>query len=198
MKESVKNFLIEKYNELNHKASYTCLKYHYKYNSVNVNLYFDAYDLDSLSLYLILIYEKEYYYTPLNISDSNVKKEYLKKIPQKILERILVNNHLTEFYENMEEHILKNKYIVNSYLKDIIFVNTMKYIKKDSIDLPFWDHIRRTRMQDTTLKKLMARTDISYEVLKAIQDNNSTLVRTDKISRRKKLTVILGEKDIII
>lgn len=198
MKESVKNFLTEKYNELNHKASYTCLKYHYKYKGVNVNLYFDAYDPDSLSLYLILIYEKEYYYTPLNISDSNVQKEYLKKIPQKILERILVNNHLTEFYENMEEHILNNKCIVNSYLKDIIFVNTMKYIKKDSIDLPFWDHVRRTRMQDTTLKKLMARTDISYKVLKAIQDNNSTLVRTDKISRRKKLTVILREKDIII
>ncbi|HBF8684675.1 TPA: hypothetical protein KO123_001330 [Clostridioides difficile] len=198
MKASVKNFLIEKYNELDYKASYTCLKYHYKYNGVNVNIYFDAYDPKSLSLYIILLYDMESYYTPLNISNNNIQTEYLKDIPLKILSRILVDEHLTEFYKNMEDHILKGNHRVNSYSRDIIFVNTMKRIKKGAIDLPFWHFVRKVRMSDETLNKLSARADISREVLKEVQAHNSTLVRTDDVNKRKKLTIILGDIDVVI
>ncbi|HDN2514150.1 TPA: hypothetical protein P1K40_000332 [Clostridioides difficile] len=191
MKESIKNFLIEKYNELDYKASYTCLKYHYKYNGVNVNIYFDAYDPRSLSLDMILLYDKESYYTPLNISNTNIQTEYLKDIPLKILSRILVDEHLIEFYKNMENHILKDNHRVNSYSRDIIFVNTMKRIKKWSIDLPLWHFVRKFRMYDETLNKLSARADISREILKEVQAHNSTLVRTDDLNKRKKLTIIL-------
>ncbi|HFQ8588135.1 TPA: hypothetical protein ACHTER_001482 [Clostridioides difficile] len=197
MRECVKNFLVKKYNELDYKSSCTCLKYHYKYNGVNVNIYFDAYDLNSLSLYLVLIYEQKYYYTPLNISNTNIHNEYLKEIPQEILNQILENNHLVEFYSYMEEYIKNNNPIPNSYKKDKIFINTLKY-SKDKTDLPFWYHIRRVRMSDETLKKLSAKADISIKTLKSIQNKNLTLVRTADVAKRKELTFILGGEGITI
>lgn len=197
MRECVIEQLVEKYNELEHKAPYTCLKYHYKYNSVNVNLFFDAYDRKSLSFYLILSYEKKYYYTPLNIVNTNIQTEYLKKIPQEILKQILVENKLIDFYNYMEEYIMNNEPIPNSYSKDKIFKNTLNY-SKDKTDLPFWHHIRRTRMSDETLNKLSAKADIPIDILRSIQKKNLTLVRTSDISKRKELTVILEGEGITI
>ena len=44
MKQTTKEYLIHKYNCIQRKTSATCLKYHYLYNNVHVNVYFDAYD----------------------------------------------------------------------------------------------------------------------------------------------------------
>ena len=35
--------------------------------------------------------------------------EYLSEIPPQILEKILVDNHLDDFYENMKKHLLEDK-----------------------------------------------------------------------------------------
>lgn len=190
MRLEVKEHLINQYNNLKYKGHSTCLKYHYQYNNVNVNVYFDAYEPESLSLYLILVYESKYYYTALNIDDTSIRTEYLNKIPIEILTRILVDSHLTEFYSDMENHILSGKAIVNTYSKDKIFVGTMKY-SKNKEDLPFWDGLRNVRMQDSTLYKLHASANITIEVLKQIQEKNFTLVRTANAERRKELTIIL-------
>lgn len=180
---------------MKYKGHSTCLKYHYQYNNVNVNVYFDAYEPESLSLYLILVYESKYYYTALNLDDTSIRTEYLNKIPIEILTRILVDSHLTEFYSDMENHILSDKAIVNTYSKDKIFVGTMKY-SKNKEDLPFWYCLRNVRMQDDTLFKLHASANISIDILKQIQEKNFTLVRTANAERRKELIVILESINI--
>lgn len=49
----------------------------------------------------------------------------MEKIPFEILSQIFVDTHLIEFYNDMENHILSDKTIVNTYSKDKIFVGTM-------------------------------------------------------------------------
>ncbi|GAA0084743.1 hypothetical protein UT300007_11820 [Clostridium sp. CTA-7] len=195
MREIVRDYLFNKYDELEYKKKLTSLKFYYKYNGVNINLYFDAYDVDSLSFSVILSYDGEYYFTSLNIMNNTIKTEYLVDIPSKMLGKILVNNKLEHFYFKMEEYILNNEPIKINYEKDKLFVNTIKY-KKKGTDLPFWHHIRKVRMTDTTLNELSEHGDISRNILIQIQNQNLTLVRTGDPRKRNNLTMILGQYDI--
>lgn len=195
MRERVRNYLLNKYDELEFKNKLTSLKFHYKYNEVNINLYFDAYDIDSISLSVILNYDREYYFTALNIMNNTIKTEYLLDIPIKILEKILVDNRLDQFYLNMEEYVLSHEPIKINYEKDKLFVNTIKY-KEKGTKLPFWHHIRKVRMSDRTLNELSEYGDISRKVLIEIQSKNLTLVRTGDPRKRNNLTMILNQYDI--
>lgn len=85
-------------------------------------MFFDAYEIDSLSLCLILSYDKKYYYTSLNIKDTSIRIKYLDKVPSEILERILVESHLNAFYENMEKQILKMSLM-------LIFTQKTRYLQ---------------------------------------------------------------------
>ena len=171
------------------------MKFHYLYNTVNVNVYFDAYDTKSVTLSIVLAVEKKYYYTSLNILNTGMETEYLSKIPSQILEKILVDNHLNVFYEDMESHLLNDKPYVNYYNEDTYFVNTIKYTKS-KLDLPFWWYLRKIPMTDETLYKLNARADVSLDILRKIQKKGFTLVRTADPSKRKELTLILRQENI--
>ena len=88
MEKSTRTYLVNKYNRISQKTSATCLKYHYVYNTIHVNIYFDAWDRKSVSLSIVLASTeaKKYYYTPLNILNSTMRTEYLPKIPSQILD----------------------------------------------------------------------------------------------------------------
>lgn len=195
MREIVRNHLLNKYDELEFKNKLTSLKFHYKYNEVNINLYFDAYDVDSISFSIILNYDREYYFMALNIMNKTIKTEYLVDIPLKILEKILVDNKLEDFYFEMEEYILNHEPIKINYEKDKLFVNTIRY-KDKSTKLPFWNHIQKVRMSDRMLNELSEYGDISRNVLTEIQNQNLTLVRTGDPRKRNNLTMILSQYDI--
>jgi len=198
MKKETKNRLESEYNKLKYKELETAIKYRYMYNGVNVNLYFDEYDPDNPCMSMILSYEKEYYYTSLNVKDTNITKEYLEEIPKSILECILdFDAKLDGFFNSIDKHILNNDYCVINYKKDTYFVNTMKYNKNRS-DLPFLHTIRKVRMTNETLCKLYETMGIDKEILKEIQNKGFTLVRTSDPERRKELTLILEGKGIVI
>lgn len=190
MKESTKDHLVNIYNKIPEKTKATCLKFYYQYNNVNVNVYFDAFDSQSVALSIVLAAEKNYYYTPLNILNTGMITEYLSEIPHQILEKIIVDNHLDDFYENMEKHLLEDKPYFNYYNEDTYFVNTIKYAQ-NKLDLPFWWHLRKVPMTDDTLYKLNARADITFDILRKIQQEGYTLVRTSDPEKRKELTLIL-------
>lgn len=192
MKESTKEYLVNIYNNIPEKTKATCLKYYYQYNNVNVNVYFDAFDSQSVALSIVLAAEKNYYYTPLNILNNGMTTEYLSKIPHQILVKILVDNSLDDFYENMEKHLLEDKPHFNYYNGDTYFVNTIKYAQ-NKLDLPFWWHLRKVPMTDDTLYKLNARADITFDILRKIQQEGYTLVRTSDPEKRKELTLILEQ-----
>lgn len=195
MDNLAKERLIKNYERISYKKPEHCLKFYYTYNGVNVNLYFDYYDKKSMSLSLILVVNNLFYFTPLNILNKGLNKEYLPKIPFEILNKILQEGTLNDFYKNMESHILQDKPHINYYSKDKIFTNTLKF-KKGDIDLPFWKTIRRIRMPENTLINLSHRADISIEILRKLQNNNLTLVRTAKPEERRELTLILRDHNI--
>ena len=197
VKESTKAYLVDIYNSIPKKTKATCLKFYYQYHNVNVNVYFDAFDNQSVVLSIVLSAKKKYYYTPLNILNTGMITEYLSEIPPQILEKILVDNHLDDFYENMEKHLLEDKPHFNYYNEDTYFVNTIKYAKS-KLDLPFWWYLRKVPMSDDTLNALSERADISRETLLEIQKQGFTLVRTDDIEKRRSLTLILGEHGITL
>ncbi|MEK3728367.1 hypothetical protein [Lysinibacillus sp. FSL W8-0953] len=190
-----KEKLVTLYQAIPKKTKAVCLKYRYLYNGVNVNIYFDAFDKKSPSFCIILVADNKYYFTPLNILKEGLNTEYLNDIPIEILRRILADNKLDDFYKHMEDYIFQNKPYTNYYSKDTIFTNTTSF-QKGEIDLPFWQGVRKVRMSDENLIKLSHRADIPLNVLREIQRNNLTLVRTAKPERRRDLTLILNEYNV--
>ncbi len=198
MQEVVKRELFSIYSSLKMKTPQTAVKYYYLYNDVNVNLYFDAYDNDNPLFSIVLSYNSDYYYTPLSIITNERRKEYLTDIPSGILERILDESiKLDDFFNSIDEHIVNGKHWIIGYKDDKIFTNTLKY-SSHMEDLPFLWTSRRARMTDDTLERLVEKLSIPRDVLKAIQSNGRTLVRTSDASKRKNLRLILNDVGIRI
>ena len=132
----------------------------------------------------------------MNADDTPSSVEYSHKIPDEILKLILVDNNLSDFYKEIEDHILNNEpNIIGRYSKDKIFENTMKY-SKEREDLPFWKGIRHVRMSDKTLKSLNVTSNIKYDILKKKKKKNMTLVKTRFPEERKNIKIILKEVEI--
>lgn len=195
MKNIVKEKLLSDYNGLSYHIDDTFTKYHFTYNDVYVNVYFDAYDIQALSLSVILIYERDYYYTSLNVDNTDTNVEYFHKIPLGILKKILVDNKLDDIFEHLEQHILDNSPTVGRYSKDKLFSSTLKFSGKRK-DLPFWKSIKHVRMSDDTLNRLRVTSNISLGTLKKIQSKNMTLVKTQFPKDRKNIKMILDSKGI--
>lgn len=198
MRQEVRDHLIEEYSNLEYRRQSTAIKYRFKYNNVDVNIFFDAYDHKIPSMSMILAYDREYYYTSLNINNTEVRTEYLGKIPFAILNQILdESRRLNTFFADIEQHILENNKIVINYEKDICFVNTMKY-SQSRTDLPFLQSLRKVKMADDTLERLSETMGIDREILKKIQSEGFTIIRTADIKKRKCLTAIIDNTDIFI
>lgn len=192
--ETIEN-LTRTYMASTHKTSASCLKFHYEYNSVHVNVYFDAFDIQSLSLSIVLMYNQEIYFTSLNIVNNEIENRYLPNLTYEIKNHILVDNRLDDFYNNMEEHLSNDTPYCNYGYDDKYFRRGVSNASNANA-LVFWSHIRRVRMTDQTLNQLYTQNNISYETLLAIQNNGLTLVRTADPTRRKKLTLILKKFNI--
>lgn len=198
MRQEVRDYLIDEYNNLEFRRQFTAIKYRFRYNNVDVNIYFDAYDEKAPSMSMILVYDRAYYYTSLNINNTEVRTEYLEKIPFVILDQILDESHqLISFFAEIEKHILENNKIVINYEKDTCFINTMRY-SRSRTDLPFLQSLRKVKMPDNTLERLSETMGIDREILKKIQSEGFTIVRTDDIKKRKHLTAIIENTDILI
>lgn len=198
MRQEVRDYLIDEYNNLEFGRQFTAIKYRFRYNNVDVNIYFDAYDEKAPSMSMILVYDRAYYYTSLNINNTEVRTEYLEKIPFVILDQILDESHqLISFFAEIEKHILENNKIVINYEKDTCFINTMKY-SRSRTDLPFLQSLRKVKMPDNTLERLSETMGIDREILKKIQSEGFTIVRTDDIKKRKHLTAIIENTGILI
>lgn len=198
MRQEVRDHLIEEYNNLEFKRHFTAIKYGFKYNNVDVNIYFDAYDDKLPSMSMILACDKEYYYTSLNINNTEVRTEYLEKIPSTILNQILDDDHhLNAFFGDIEKHILKDNKIVINYERDTRFTNTMRY-SKSRTDLPFLYSLRKVKMTNDTLERLSETMGIDREILEKIQSEGFTIVRTDDSKKRKYLTAIIKNTSILI
>lgn len=195
MRFETQQILLEQYNKLNSPKPTTAIKYYFQYEKVNVNVYFDAYDKSNLSMCLILNYEKEYYYTSLNVNNTKIKTEYLEKIPINILSKILdENKQLNNFYHSIESHIENAKFKIINYKDDILFKNTLSFSSHRK-DLPFIRGIRKAQMTDKTFKNLNETMGIDINILKQIKGCNMTLVRADDPKLRKNITLILKDLD---
>lgn len=83
MSQSILNILREKYQKhyRNNNNLQNCIKLHYQYNCINVNLYFDAYNISFPVASMILTDKKLYYITSLNVNHIEEKNQYMDEIP---------------------------------------------------------------------------------------------------------------------
>lgn len=133
------DILLEKYNNAKYKKVGNCIKLHYQYHDVNVNLYFDGYDKNYPSTSIILAMDKSYYITSFNVDNFDEKNQYLDKIPDPILNLIKdENNKLTSFYNEMRKRIKEDNFQNISYSSDIVFNNTMQCIKIKKMVIHFF------------------------------------------------------------
>ncbi len=187
----LKNILIDKYNKTTKRNSGDCLKLFYKFNNVAVNLYFDAYDIDNISFYLVLIHDKFCYCTSLNINYIMTRNQYLNAVPPEILNKI-INGNLNKFYDVMREHIKNNEFNVQQYDRSF----SMALVNQNDEDKPFLYHLRKAKMQDKHFKKLNLEFNFPKNTLKSIKKAGYTIVTTSDPYKRKKLTIALDEKGI--
>lgn len=178
-----------------------CLKIHYEYNKVNVNLFFDFYDSECIGFYLVLLYNDDCYFTPLNADNlDNNKKWFLEKIPTPILGNIKdENKKLDSFCNNLKEHIrdcIKNEQILKCNYGDSDFKKALKFTKKETDNKPFLYHIRYMndkKMSPQQFYKLSNNFNIPIQTLQDLQKSNRTIITTSDISKRKTLIIILKE-----
>lgn len=196
----IRAFLTNQYNLQTSQKEDDCLKLNYKFNNVSVNLYFDIYDVDSIAFHMILIYEESYYYTALNIDNIISRNQYLTKVPENILFKILTNGSLDKFYNNMRQRILEDKFIASKYSKDIDFKKVLKNTDKDTDEdeKPFLYCLRKTQMSEKQLEKLYSRLNIARKILWEIKKQGYTIVTTSDFTKRKKLILILKDLQIKI
>lgn len=195
MQQETIDKLKKDYSRMEIQANSSVIKYRFKVNFVNVNIYFDEYDKNIPNLSMILIKDNNYYYSSLNILKPEIDVQYLEAIPCDILQSILKDNKLDDFFKKIENFILENDYYTMSYKNDYIFKNTMFYSvkNKNRKDLPFLQGCRHAKMTEFTYYQLQNTLGINSNILDKVRARNLTLVRTSDISRRKKLTLVLEE-----
>lgn len=197
MSQSILNILRKKYQKhyRNNNNSQNCIKLHYQYNCINVNLYFDAYDINLPAAFMILTDKKLYYITSLNVNHLEEKNQYIDEIPNQLLEKIKdKNNKLATFYDDMRKHI-RNDEFRNTTYNDIIFKNTVKYNKHEENN-PFFYHLREVHMTSKQFNKLFSNLNISKETLIKVQKEGFTIVTTSDPSKRKDFYEELKNKGI--
>lgn len=191
--ENTRELLKQKYLMSALKKPEDCLKLSYQYHQVKVNIYFDYYE-NTFNLFLVLSYEKSYYFTPLNIDNLIVKNPYLNDVPKEILRQILDNGSLKDFYDNMREHMIHDD-IQKSDYEDYEFRNGLKSNKNNDKN-PFLSHLRKAPMSENHLNFLNTQFNISKYILQRIRAKGYTMVTTADVSKRKSLTLILNDCDI--
>ncbi|EAL4168195.1 TPA: hypothetical protein R4753_001320 [Campylobacter jejuni] len=193
MMENIKEFLKQKYLMSNLRKPQDCLKLSYQYHQVRVNIYFDYYE-NTFNLFLVLSYDKYYYFTPLNIDNLIVKNPYLNDIPKEILGQILDNGSLKDFYDNMREHMIHDDTQKSDY-EDYEFRNGLKSNKNNDKN-PFLFCLRKTSMSEGHLNFLNTQFNISKYILQRIKAKGYTVVTTADFLKRKSITFILNEYSI--
>ncbi|EPH6130062.1 DNA repair protein Rad50 [Campylobacter lari] len=164
----------------------SCIKLHYQYHNVRVNLYFNGYDKNYPSSFMILSNEKSYYITTFNVDHFDEKNQYLKKIPNPILNLINDNeNTLISFYNEMRRRIKKDNFQYINYSNDRIFTNTIKFNKNEETGNPFFRYLRKGQMSSKHFKKLIYSTNLSKEILMKIQQAGFTIVTTSNFLEAK-------------
>lgn len=99
---------------------------------------------------------------------------------------------MTAFFLTLNEYVEINKPSIAKYSKDYTFLNALEHNKSEE-NKPFLHYLRRTKMSNEAFSLLRRTMDIPVHILKIIQSNGMTLVRTDKIEFRKEITAIMNE-----
>lgn len=191
MKEEVIEHLKTEYKKLEIKSKKACLKYSYLFNKVSVNIYFDNYDKDLPSITLILKFEKVCYFRTFNFEYSR----YLENIPIEILNKLLDNNTLEEFYDTLEEKLMK-EYCIASYQKDYLYKENVKLQEKICKINPFVFYLRKPPMTEEQKSLLNTYLNIPKETLNYIQKKGFTIATTDDIEKKIKLKDAMGKVEI--
>ncbi|MBK1973905.1 DNA repair protein Rad50 [Campylobacter sp. TTU-622] len=190
--------LLKKYNNSNYKKVGNCIKLRYQYHSVNVNLYFDAYDKNYPSAFIILAANKSYYMTSFNVDNFDEKNQYLKKLPIPIRKLIRdENKQLASFYNEMRKHIKEDNFQNISYNNDIVLNKTIKSNKNKKYGGLFFHYTRKSKMTSEHFNRLFYKINISKEILMKIQQAGFTIATTSDPNKRKDFHEELRNKGII-
>ncbi|MCR6591962.1 Uncharacterised protein [Campylobacter insulaenigrae] len=194
---SILDILFDKYHESKYKKIENCIKLYYQYHNVNVNLYFSGYDKNYPSAFMILSNNKSYYITAFNVNNFDEKNQYLKKIPDPILNLIKDDNKkLISFYDEMRMRIKKDNFQNIKYSNDKIFTNTIKFNKNEETGNPFFHYLKRKPMSSRHFKKLFYSMNISKEILMKIQQAKLTIVTTSDFLKAKDFSAELRKSSI--
>ncbi|WP_251423742.1 hypothetical protein [Veillonella agrestimuris] len=199
MKTTVKNRLIEAYNQLETDDAKTAIKYHFEYNLVQVNLYFDNYDFKNPSLCIFLKYKEHSYFTTLKMNNTGGSNQYLDKLNSTIRHQIIDDNgKLLSFFECIDTHILERRFEKIYYGTDKSFNQAMNSKRKENgnEEFSFIKGIKRGIMSDKMENWVLQNTSVNYGDIKLVKTKKYTFIRTNDITKRIKLDIIFENKGL--
>lgn len=188
--------LIDLYNKKTKKGKNECIKFYYVFHGISVNFYFDAYDKDAIYAALILKDENNYYFKNININYNGDFNNFLPGLFEMIsYNKIAVNNSLSTFFNDLEQHIMENKGYAEKYSN---WPYSDHHTNKNSdIGAYIW-HLKRRTMTDEHMEKIHQSMSIPLPILEKIKDAGFNITTTDDYNKKRTLKMILDDANILI
>jgi len=200
MKKETLDKMKTEYGKIYAPKKTSAVKYHYIYNGVHVNVYFDAYDPDCYTLIVILALideceKKQYYMQNINVSEEGWHSRYLPGIVEyayDIYKKIAPNNLMVDFWTHMENKLMEvNGFIIN-VLKDKCYENTCKWNQKHNQEIGMYIHYpRRVNMKKEHYEDLHNSLGIAKKDLDIIMELGFTIATTNDPNKRIELSVLM-------
>lgn len=202
MENVVVKKLEDEYNALETKKKETCIKYYINYNNkINVNLYYDNYDINNPNIVMIIKFDKDFYFTNLSYRNNHFSN-FINFLDNKssyyglLIMLLDENNKLDKFFDTIKNSIINNNKIITLYSKDKIFTKAMKNNHRINIDLPFIKTIKKANMTPKMYNRILETTGVSIDLLNRFRDAGYTFVRTDDPAKRSTITFLLNKYQI--
>lgn len=175
------------YFKRNELGKATGMKFMYRFQEVEVNVYFDGYDEKIPVMILVLKHKDVYSFLPCNVRELSEETFAKYDIPEQMKAQLLNQQSFHLFLDRLAHEIAAEECIIRNYKADLRFKRLEQREYQRYGMYPFFGGIVKGVMEDGYLEKLHTRMTMSKDVLRRIQQSGHTVVTVERCKERKKL-----------
>lgn len=187
MKEKIVKKLYEKYNEYE-AGKAIGMKFMYRFQDMEVSVYFDGFDEQYPVFVLILKYKSEYAFIPLNPWEEEARVLENRNLPEGILQRMFCDGTLEAFWMRLEQELDAGMGVFRNYKADMCFKRLLQEEYKVYGNSPFFGGFVPGNMETWEVEKFQKCLSISTDVLQQVQEQGYSIKLVERCKERKKIS----------
>ena len=188
MKEKIVKKLCEKYNEYE-AGKAIGMKFMYRFQDMEVSVYFDGFDEQYPLFVLILKYKAEYAFIPLNLWEKEEQILENRNLPDEILQRMFCEGTLNAFWERLEQELDVGTGVFRNYKADMCFKRLLQKEYEVYGNSPFFGGFVPGNMEKWEVEKFQKCLTISPDILHQVQEQGYSIKLVERCKERKKISV---------